>query len=254
MFFPRLRRQAKWMFVFLVFVFAGGFVFFGVGSGSTGIGDLLHGNFSNIFGGGSSSSAVSKAQGKVKKHPNDAGAWRQLADALRAQKKDDQAIQALEHYTRLRPRDANALLDLASLYQTRGQALYNDAVVRRDEALKAIPQPYSGLPQTPVIQLLQGQDQAAALFNQAATEALTRLQTVIQKTEQTYKRAVKLRPSDPNLRVQLGQYAESIRDYPTAIASYRAYLRLAPNGTFASAVKQRLAGLQPPAPAKKKRR
>src|SRR5205809_1132558 len=41
MFFPRLRRQAKWVFVLLVFVFAGGFVFFGVGSGSTGLGDLL---------------------------------------------------------------------------------------------------------------------------------------------------------------------------------------------------------------------
>ena len=54
MFFPRLRRQAKWVFVFLAFVFAAGFVFFGVGSGSTGLGDLLRGNF-NIFGNNSSS-------------------------------------------------------------------------------------------------------------------------------------------------------------------------------------------------------
>src|SRR5216110_1456005 len=43
MFFPRLRRQAKWVFVLLVFVFAGGFVFFGVGSGSTGLGDQQRG-------------------------------------------------------------------------------------------------------------------------------------------------------------------------------------------------------------------
>jgi len=35
MFFPRLRRQAKWVFVFLAAVFCLGFVFFGVGSGST---------------------------------------------------------------------------------------------------------------------------------------------------------------------------------------------------------------------------
>ena len=91
MFFPRLRRQAKWVFVLLVFVFAGGFVFFGVGSGSTGIGDLLHGNFS-FFGGGGSSSAVSKARDRLKHHPNDAGAWHRLATALRSQKKDDQAI------------------------------------------------------------------------------------------------------------------------------------------------------------------
>ena len=31
MFFPRLRRQAKWMFVFLALVFGVGFVAFGVG-------------------------------------------------------------------------------------------------------------------------------------------------------------------------------------------------------------------------------
>jgi hypothetical protein len=51
MFFPKLRAQAKWMFVFLALVFGLGFVVFGVGSGvgGTGIGDLLQGG-----GGGSS--------------------------------------------------------------------------------------------------------------------------------------------------------------------------------------------------------
>src|SRR6266496_2273301 len=63
MFFPRLRRQAKWVFLLLAVIFAGGFVFFGVGSGSTGLGDLLRGNF-NIFGsnsGSTNSSAVKSA-------------------------------------------------------------------------------------------------------------------------------------------------------------------------------------------------
>src|SRR5262249_57475496 len=71
MFFPRLRRQAKWVFVFLAFVFAAGFVFFGVGSGSTGLGDLLRGNF-NIFGSGggsTTSSAVQTALHKTHAHP-----------------------------------------------------------------------------------------------------------------------------------------------------------------------------------------
>ena len=39
LFFPRLRRHAKWVFVLLAFAFAFSFVLFGVGSGSTGIGD-----------------------------------------------------------------------------------------------------------------------------------------------------------------------------------------------------------------------
>jgi hypothetical protein len=254
MFFPKLRRQAKWVFVLLVFVFAGGFVFFGVGSGSTGIGDLLHGNLTGIFGGSSStSSAVDSARSRLKKHPNDAGAWRNLANALRAQKKDDQAISALEHYTHLRPKDSTALIDLASLYQSRAQTFYNDATARRDEALAAVPQPYAGLT-SPVAQLLQGQDPAAQLFNQSVSGAFTKLQTELAKTEGTYKRAVKAKPGDPNLRIQLGQFAESIRDTPVAIASYKRYLKLAPGGTYASAVKKRLAALQPAAPAKTKRR
>ena len=43
MFFTRLRRHAKWMFVFLALAFGVGFVVFNVGSGGggTGIGDLL---------------------------------------------------------------------------------------------------------------------------------------------------------------------------------------------------------------------
>ena len=36
MFFPKLRKHAKWVFVLLAIVFAGGFVFLGVGSGSNG--------------------------------------------------------------------------------------------------------------------------------------------------------------------------------------------------------------------------
>ena len=41
MFFPRLRRHAKWMFVLLALVFGLGFVVFGVGAGGTGIGDIF---------------------------------------------------------------------------------------------------------------------------------------------------------------------------------------------------------------------
>src|SRR6266498_1693259 len=66
MFFPRLRRQAKWVFVFLALVFAVGFVAFGVGSGSSGISDILRGN----FGGGGTSSQIKDDQKKIKANPN----------------------------------------------------------------------------------------------------------------------------------------------------------------------------------------
>ena len=65
MFFPKLRAQAKWVFVFLALVFGFGFVFFGVGSGSSGISDLLQGNFSNLFGGSSASKDADNARDEL---------------------------------------------------------------------------------------------------------------------------------------------------------------------------------------------
>ena len=57
MFFPRLRRHAKWMFVFLALVFGVGFVAFGIGASGTGIGDLFRDS-----GGGSEAPSVSEAR------------------------------------------------------------------------------------------------------------------------------------------------------------------------------------------------
>ena len=48
MFFPKIRAHAKWVFVLLAIVFAGSFVFLGVGSGSSGLGDLLSGVYGPI--------------------------------------------------------------------------------------------------------------------------------------------------------------------------------------------------------------
>src|SRR5919204_5970383 len=64
MFFPKLRRQAKWMFVFLRLVFGLGFVVFGVGSGGgLGLGDILKG----VGRGSSGSDPVKKAREQVDK-------------------------------------------------------------------------------------------------------------------------------------------------------------------------------------------
>ena len=72
LFFSRLRSHAKWVFVLLALAFALGFVFFGVGSGSTGISDVLQ----NFFKGTSSSgTSVGGAEKKTREHPKDAKAW-----------------------------------------------------------------------------------------------------------------------------------------------------------------------------------
>ena len=79
MFFPRLRRHAKWMFVFLALVFGLGFVVFGVGAGGTGIGDIFRDQ------GTSSGQSVSSAQKDAEAHPNDPQAWRDLSTALQTE-------------------------------------------------------------------------------------------------------------------------------------------------------------------------
>src|SRR2546423_5102430 len=105
MFFMRLRRGTKPIFIFLALVFAASFVFLGVGSGSSGIGDLLRGNF---HFGSSSGPSIGNAQDKIKKNPNDAPAYLELAKAYEAKGRTGQAIGALTSYLVLRPRATSA--------------------------------------------------------------------------------------------------------------------------------------------------
>src|SRR5262245_50552521 len=114
MFFPRLRRHTKWMFVLLALVFGLGFVVFGVGAGGTGIGDIFRGSSS-----GGTTKSVSSAQKEVREHPQQAQGYRDLATALQADGKTDQSIAPLEHYIQLRPKDGDAYSELAGLYLAR---------------------------------------------------------------------------------------------------------------------------------------
>src|SRR2546429_10001929 len=57
LFFSRLRKRAKWVFVLLTLAFALGFVLFGVGSSNvSGLGDIFNG-----IGGGPGQTSIQKA-------------------------------------------------------------------------------------------------------------------------------------------------------------------------------------------------
>src|SRR3954453_8148302 len=115
MFFPKLRTHAKWVFVLLAVVFAGGFVLFGVGSGSNGIGNVLQ-DWLNI-GQSSSGPSTSKLERKTAQNPKDAQAWNDLAVAYESKQRTDDAVRALEHLVVLRPRSLDALQQLVGQYQ-----------------------------------------------------------------------------------------------------------------------------------------
>jgi len=120
MFFPRLRRQAKWMFVFLALVFAVGFVGFGVGSGGSGL-DSLWSSDNSTSGGPS----VGDARNKIE--DGDLAAYKELAEAYRTEGKQDEAIAAGESYVRAKPTDYAFMRSLANDYEGK-------AATERDEA------------------------------------------------------------------------------------------------------------------------
>jgi anti-sigma B factor antagonist len=116
LFFNRLRKRAKWVFIFLAVVFGLGFVLFGVGS-SVGGGGGLSDIFNGIRGGGSGQTSVEKAQKATQKDPKDAKAWHDLATAYETKGDNAAAISAWTTYTTLRPKDADGLQSLASAYE-----------------------------------------------------------------------------------------------------------------------------------------
>src|SRR5262245_23012202 len=98
LFFNRLRKRAKWVFIFL----AGGFVLFGVGSSNvSGLSDIFNG----IRGGGSGQPSISKAEKATQKNPRSAKAWRDLATAYDTKGDAASAISAWTTYATLRPKD-----------------------------------------------------------------------------------------------------------------------------------------------------
>ncbi len=116
MFFPKLRRKAKWVFLLLAVAFLFGFLIFGVGAGGSGIGDY----FADLLNRPVSSDTPSldDARAAVQEKPNDPEARLDLARAAQAEGEIDEAISALERYRTMRPEDPDALRTLAALYGT----------------------------------------------------------------------------------------------------------------------------------------
>jgi tetratricopeptide (TPR) repeat protein len=239
MFFMRLRRSTKPIFLFLALVFALTFVFLGVGSGSAGVGDLLGGL--DLFGGGSSATSVGKAQDELKKHPRDPGAYRDLARAYETKGDDAKAIDALNGYLLLRPKDASALSELAALYLTQAEAA-------RGQAAAAQAKLTSGSLFTPAAGGSLGQavgqnpitEASSAGVNQAFTAAYQRMQSAYASAVDAYRKVAARAPNDPTVQLRLADTAETAGDSKTAIAAYKRFLKLAPDDPSVPVVKQRI--------------
>jgi tetratricopeptide (TPR) repeat protein len=221
MFFPRLRNQAKWAFVFLILVFGGGFIFLGVGSGGLDLGQLI----SDAFGNRSASTgSVSDAQDAVRERPFNAPARRKLATTLEQKGRTDEAIAAWTEYVRLRPRDIVSRRHLGDLQLGQADRFLREAQLAAAAQAEANSGQSFGLSQSDPFGRAVGQDPIASAlstkYNAQLQEASVRYQTAASQAINTYQGIVKLRPNDQQAVFSLAQAADTLQQTKVAINAY----------------------------------
>jgi tetratricopeptide (TPR) repeat protein len=244
MFFPRLRNQAKWAFVFLILVFGGGFIFLGVGSGGLDLGQLLRDAFGNR---GSSGTSVSEAQKDVQERPFNAIARKKLAQALEQKGRTDEAIQAWLEYGKLRPRDVNALRHLGDLELAQANTYFQQAqlasLAQTQAAAGAAFRPTSGK----LAQALGQDPLTAAQTTKASADfqiASTKYQTAANRAIATYQQITKLQPKNQEALFALAQAADTLRQTNVAIGAYKRLLKLDLDPTTKAQIRERIKTLQ----------
>ena len=256
LFFMKLRRKAKWIYVLLAVLFAITFAFLGVGSGSGSGGlDQLFNNI-NIFGHGNGPS-VSKAQKEVEKAPSDPKGYRDLATAYEAKGDTNNAISALQQYTNIKRKDVKAWSELAGLETSQASSYLAD-YQNAYQILQLAAPSQSFLP--------TGKLATALGTNPIETAQKNSVQTTVsdlqQKVQLAYNGAVsswqqvtKLQPKNADAWFQLAQAAQTSGDTATTISAYKKYLALNPTSSSAAQIRQLIKQLSPaPAPSPKKKK
>ena len=131
---PRLRRQAKWVFLFLALVFGLGFVGFGVGAGGVGVGDIFREAveapaFPRCRRPRSASPRIPPTPGLPRPRDRAAGG--------REHGRRDRG--ALEQLVALRPKDVDALRELGSLYLAKADEAQQRAQIAQFRAAYLTP-------------------------------------------------------------------------------------------------------------------
>jgi tetratricopeptide (TPR) repeat protein len=241
MFFPKLRRRAKWVFLLLAIVFLGGYLVFSVGTGAgSGIGDYLSDIFNRQPGVGGPS--VDEARDRLAANPQDAEAQLELAQALQSDGQTAEAIVAYERYTTTRPQDVDGLRALASLYgleaaeaQRRFEQASGEAGAARIQQQFAPSSPFAqALTENAIVESVAGEADARAQAAQAELQRYGTLQTDV------YQSLTLLVDDDPLLWLQFAQAAETAAQYDSAITAYERFLDLAPDDPSAPEVEQRI--------------
>jgi predicted O-linked N-acetylglucosamine transferase (SPINDLY family) len=257
LFFERMRRKAKFVYFLLAILFAITFAFLGVGSGSSGLSDL----FTNINIFHHSGTSVSSAQKEIQKHPNAAKGYRDLATAYEGKAQTASAIAALQQYVAINKKDGKALSELAGL-QLSQAADYQNQYGNAYQIQQQVSPSTTFLPRGKLGTALGTNpiEQAqASIAGQNAQGLGQRMSLSYSDAVATYQQLAKLQPNNANAQFQLGntaQTAAQITGSPTynltAVAAYKAYLKLSPDASTAAQVRALIKQLEPAPPKKKK--
>jgi tetratricopeptide (TPR) repeat protein len=241
MFFPKLRRRAKWVFLLLAIAFGIGFVAFGVGTGvgGTSIGDVLR----DFLGRQDTGGSIEGARKDALAHPKDADVQLAYANALQARGRTQEAIAALEAYTALKPKDTDALRQLANLWGSVANEARQEQQVATAQATEASAASSIAVPDSDFLREVEQNKIAQTLAQQAnarASAAASRASSAAGSQQRVYEQLTLLIPDDPSIFLSLGIAAQEANDAESAIAAYQKFLSLAPNDPSAAQVKQQI--------------
>jgi tetratricopeptide (TPR) repeat protein len=235
LFFVRLRRGQRWVYLLLAIVFAVTFAGVGIGSGGGGLSQL----YTGLFGSGSGN-AVSKAQDEIRKDP--AKGYRDLATAYETNGQNLQAITALQSYLGIKKKDANAWSELANLEQAEGnnqfQAYSNAQQVAQQADPSAPFQPGGTL--ATAVGTNSAYSGAAQRASTAASQIYQQATTAFAAAVTDYQKASKLQPHNPAPLEGVASAAASAGNAPVAVKALKTYLRRFPNAPNRAQVKAEL--------------
>ena len=244
-FFPKLRRRAKWVFLLLAIAFGGGFLIFGVGAGGSGIGDYVADLLNRPVS--TDGPGLEEAREAVAENPENAQARLALARAAQREGQIDEAIGAYERYRAIRPRDEDALRSLSALYGQKVAEAQRRAAVATNEAQEAsLPQTFAP-EDSPFLQEITGNaisERVSARAEARAQAANAEAQRLSNLQLDIYRDLILLVDDEPLLFLQLAQASENAQDYESAVAAYEQFLELAPNNPNAEQIEQRVDALK----------
>jgi len=218
------------VFAFLAVVFAGSFVFLGVGSGGSALTDFLNGNI-HLFGGGGGPSAES-VQKKVAKDPTNPALRLQLAQLLSKDSRYEESIAAYNKYLEMKPRNQTALQELGTVYANRVTQMQNQIQnpptppLSNLENVKTIPS--NTVLGTALDALLPAALNITSLQQGESAQLQKQLDKVVEQHVDVYKRIAALTPGDStaflaaadaagkdgNLVLQTSLYKQFLTKYP----------------------------------------